>query len=28
MPVESIDYRTLEGVSILTQRDEVCRAIH
>ena len=28
MPVESIDYRTLEGVSILTQRDEVCHAIH
>ena len=28
MPVESLNYRTLEGVSILTQRDEVCRAIH
>jgi len=28
MPVESIDYGTLEGVSILTQRDEVCHAIH
>jgi len=28
MPVESQNYGTLEGVSILTQRDEVCHAIH
>ena len=28
MPVESLNHRTLEGVSILTQRDEVCHAIH
>jgi len=28
MPVESIVIKTLEGVSGLTQRDEVCHAIH
>jgi len=28
MPVESQNFGTLEGVSILTQRDEVCHAIH
>ena len=28
MPVESSVMGTLEGVSILTQRDEVCHAIH
>jgi len=28
MPVESPVMGTLEGVSILTQRDEVCHAIH
>ena len=28
MPVESINVRTLEGVSSLTQRDEICHAIH
>jgi hypothetical protein len=28
MSVESLNYGTLEGVSILTQRDEVCHAIH
>ena len=28
MPVESQSFGTLEGVSSLTQRDEVCHAIH
>jgi len=28
MPVESQSFGTLEGVSSLTQRDEVCYAIH
>ena len=28
MPVESRSFMTLEGVSSLTQRDEVCHAIH
>ena len=28
MPVESYNVETLEGVSSLTQRDEVCYAIH
>ena len=28
MPVESPKFGTLEGASILTQRDEVCHAIH
>ena len=28
MPVEFQGFGTLEGVSILTQRDEVCHAIH